>query len=287
MRKLIAAAATLAIAVTVGACSGGDGAAGSSAESLVSAISKRVAEEGTAKVTFTVDVAGQKIVGKGAGRFVEGDRASEVKIEASGQKTEIRFIGDTSYVKAPEYLASMMKKGKTWVDLSDEKSAQMLGGMAGLAKQGDLAHALAQIKRAGTVAKSEETEVDGRAATQHTITMAVDKLDEFPLGLGKEYKEKFKAAGVKSYQVKLAVDEQNLPLQMTMDLAELYAALTAGQPQPPGPPGASTPEAPKAKASVTVKFSEWGTPVEVEVPPKDKIGTIQQAQTPQQPKPSK
>lgn len=295
MRKTLAAAGMLAFALALGACAGGgapDSGADSEARSLVAAISERVAEEGSAAVKFTMDVAGQKITGKGAARFADAV-ASEVTVDAGGQQTEVRYVGGSVYVKAPQYLSQMMDKGKTWVDLSDEQSAQMLRGIVGLAKQGDLTHTLAQIKRAGTVKKSEQTKIDGQPATQHTIDMRIDKLDEFPFGLGKEFREKFTAAGVKTYQMKLSVSDDKLPVILSMNLADLYAAITAGQPQPPGgDPAAPTPEAPKAKASVTVTYSEWGEPVDIKAPPKDKIGSIKQPkpQMPQQnpkPKPSK
>ncbi|MGH3517071.1 MAG: hypothetical protein ACRDQ7_06555 [Haloechinothrix sp.] len=273
MRKTLIAAGGLALALTLGAC-GGNGIGGTAspvfddAQSLAAAAKEQTADAKTSKFTFDMDVAGQKITGNGAGRYEAGNSAMTVIMDLGGQQMEIRYVGKTMYIKMPQAMPGM-DPSKPWIKFAaggDDPYSQMLGDMDQLIEQNDPSKILEQIGDAGTITESSETQLDGQDARYYKIDLDMAKLvDQLPGGLSEEMLTELEGTGVKSLPVELWLNSDNLPMQFVMDMSELMKAVAQDTGQP----------APSGKSVITMKYTDWGAPVDIEAPPADQVSEFE------------
>ncbi|MGH3949297.1 MAG: hypothetical protein ACRDSE_09265 [Pseudonocardiaceae bacterium] len=273
MRKALIAAGGLALALTLGGC-GDNGIGGTAspvfdnAQSLVAEAKEKTTDAETSKFTFEMDVAGQKMTGNGAGRYEAGNSAMSMTMDMGGQQTEMRFVGNTMYFKMPGGMPGM-DPNKPWVKITaggDDPLSKMLGEMDQLIEQNDPSKILEQIGKAGTITESGETQLDGQDATHYKINLELAKMaDQLPAGMTQDSLKQLEKSGVKSMPIELWLNSENLPMQFVMDMTELTKAVSEQ----------SGGAAPAGRSVMTMKYSDWGAPVDVAVPPADQVSDFQ------------
>ncbi|SNR36203.1 hypothetical protein SAMN06265360_103208 [Haloechinothrix alba] len=282
MRKSLVTAGILAFALAVSGC-GGDGGGGedsddtsaqedpNSAADIALAAGEQAKEEGSASFDLEMDISGQTAGGQGQYRHGDESSAVDVTLDAGGQETELRQVGDAVYMKLPEQMQSAVGTDAPWLDLTESPQvAQMFGGMDQLPRQADPAGVLGQLKEAGTILDTEEIEVAGEQATRYKTEVHIGELEEnLPMGMTREALQSLQQSGIESYRVNLDVNEDDLPMQVTMNLTELYAAAAESM----GQQGQQQ-QAPEGESVITVNYSDWGEPVEIEAPPEEEIGEM-------------
>ncbi|MBA0124884.1 hypothetical protein H0B56_04950 [Haloechinothrix sp. YIM 98757] len=280
MRKSLVTAGTLAFALAVSGC-GGDGGEDSddksaeedpnSAADIALAAGEQAKEQETASFDFKMDIGGQTATGQGTYRHGDDGSAVDVALDAGGQKTELRQVDDAVYMKLPEQMQAAVGTDAPWLDLTESPQvAQMFGGMDQLPRQADPAGVLGQLEEAGTILGTEETEVAGEPATRYKTEVQLGKLKEnLPMGITQQALQSLQQSGIESYRVNLDVNEDDLPMQVTMNLTELYKAAAESM----GQQGQQQ-QAPEGKSVITVNYSDWGESVEIEAPPKEEIGEM-------------
>jgi hypothetical protein len=164
------------------------------------------------------------------------------------------------YMQLPEQYRGQLTSGKPWGKLAaDSDLAKTMG--AAQAQQNDPSQILQQIQQAGTINRSEQTTLDGKPVTHYWIDVdtakSLDKLKSS--GLQDSQLEQI-AAKVKTIPVELWLDRDLLPAQFTEDMSGVIQA--AGAP-------AGTPS-----MKMTIKYTDWGAPVDVQAPPADQVGEL-------------
>lgn len=285
MRKRAAFAASgFALAVALSACDGGqdtadtqrpasnpagDGKGSSalfgSAQELGNAAQASTDKSKSSKFTFEANMAGQQATGQGEGRYGD-DTAMSMNMDVAGQSMQMRFVDEAMYLQVPPG-AEQMSGGKPWVKFSgegDDPMSQMLAGVSQQAEQNDPTKTLEQIQQAGTITNSEQTELDGEPTTHYWVDLDFAKLaDQAPGGLPKEATEQLKGK-IDKLPMQVWLNEDQLPAQFLMDMSAVGEA--TGQPE--------------AGGTMTMKYTDWGAPVDVQAPPADQVGTFQMPEMP-------
>lgn len=259
MRKALIAAGALALALTVGACgdekdpgtatggtgtgqTGGQGGVFNDAQSLVDAAKEGTSAAKSAKFTMEGNVAGQALKGSGAGVFAGSESKMQMTMEVMGQSIEMRQIGTTIYMKMPTGMPGA-DASKPWIKMDTS-------GMPGVSEQmdkSDPTKILEYMVEAGAVIKStEQGQVDGQPATIYKLEVDTAKMME---KMGGGAAGQAPPAGMEKLPVELAINGENLPVQVAIDM------------------GASM-------GKLTMKYSDWGSPVTVEEPPADQVGEM-------------
>jgi len=175
---------------------------------------------------------------------------------------ELRLVSKTVYIKLPEQARAAVSGGKPWAKLSpDSPAGKALGSSLDQAQQNDPTKFLDTIKQAGTITKSEQTTLDGQSATHYWIDVDFAKAaDKFAsAGLSAD-QLKTLAGKVKTIPMELWLNSDQLPVQITEDLGAIVKA--AGAP------------AAMQGMKMTMKYSDWGTAVDVQAPPADQVGEL-------------
>lgn len=284
IRKTATAACGALLAVTLGACGGGttDGTALTvfgDTQSLAQAASAETSKAQSAKFTLEMPLGQQVVKGHGAGSFVPGNPAMAMTMDAAGQQMEMRFVDKTFYLKIPNMPRGMGDPGKPWVKITPDGGgpfAKMLGPMAKqMGEQTDPSKMLERIQKAGAITKSEQTELGGQPVSHYWIELDLGKVPEMstlPEGMPQELIDKMKQqfAGVK-VPMQLWLNSDSLPVKITMDMAPVMEAVGKAS----GQPSASVP-----MGTMTMTYSDWGKPVDVQAPPADKVGELKMPQMP-------
>ncbi|RZQ60719.1 hypothetical protein [Amycolatopsis suaedae] len=267
MRK-IAAAGALALAVTLTGC-GNIGTEGQAlfgdTQELVRVASGKTQEVSSAKYTFEMSMLGQQFTGSGQGRFGQADVAMSMTMQVMGQTMEMRVVDRVMYMKLPPGAGA---SDKPWVKVSADGTDPMsksIGEMLDMsAKQSDPRKMLEYVQQAGTITRSEKTQLDGQEVSHYWIDIDMAKAgDQLPPGMTKDMFEQMKGKlGVVPMELWLNGDQ--LPVQVTMDLSSVMKAALEQQGMSPDQAGGG--------GKMTMKFSEWGAPVTVEAPPAAEVG---------------
>jgi hypothetical protein len=272
MRKTALAAGGFALAIALTGCGGGgDSASGNgsgdvpspfgSAQELVRAASAQTEKSQSSKFTFEMAMAGQQFTGRGEGRYAGADTAMSMTMDVNGQAMEIRFVDKAMYMKLPE-AAGMTADGKPWVKISadgtDPMSKAMGDSFDQMAEQNDPSKILEQIEKAGTITNTEQVELNGEPTTHYSIELDMKKLaEQMPDSAGAKALEQVQGK-VATLPMELWLNSDQLPVQVVMDMSKIAEA--AGQPAGGG--------------KMTMKYSDWGAPVNVEAPPADQVGEL-------------
>ncbi|WP_198958399.1 MULTISPECIES: hypothetical protein [Amycolatopsis] len=233
------------------------------AQELVLASSGKADQVQTAKFTLTGTVAGQRLDASGEGRFTGPSPAMTMTMNAAGQSQEMRVVDKVLYLKLPpEQAAQAVEGGKPWAKIpEDSEAGKAIGASMDQAAQGDPTQMLEQIQQAGTITRSEQTTLDGQQVSHYWVDIDVAKATgSLKMGeLPPEVLDKLKNSGaVLPMEVWLNADQ--LPVQVTQDLTPLMQA--AGAP------------AEAQHATMTMKYRDWGAPVNVTAPPADQVGDL-------------
>lgn len=273
MRKSFVTAGALALALALGACSNGeDDEAGSGQQEPESgqeaesaqALATEVAEQAQAAETAQFDIESvtgeQETTGEGELDFSGEEPAVRTTLDAAGEQIETRVVDQGIFLSASGQMAELVEGDEQWVDISqEEQMAQMMGEQA---RMGDPTQLLEQLGPIGTIAETEETELDGEPVTRHVIDIEQPQQQQPEGGGGQQQQGE-------SAQVELLVDEENRPAQII-----IASEVPAQGPEQPG-----------GEQTMTVTYSEWGEPVEIEAPPEEEVGELNmpEQQQPQQP----
>ncbi|MEV4055634.1 hypothetical protein AB0J55_30895 [Amycolatopsis sp. NPDC049688] len=284
MRKTTLVAASAAVlALTLTACSGNSGtaqpvAAGQSqsdggskglaspftdAIQLASASKQGTEKSKSAKFTMEGSAAGQSMTATGAMAFDGADTKFSMTSTAAGQTTEMRMVDKVMYIKLPAEEQKQMGTDKTWAKISADGTdpvSQALGGaLSQSAEQSDPGKMLDQISKTGRIISSDQTELNGEQVNHYKVELDVAKaIDQFtgqvPAAARDKLTDMLKGKDIK-IPAELWLDKDNLPVQVTMDQGPLMQALGA----------------PAGDAKFTMKYSDWGTQVDVTAPPADQV----------------
>lgn len=254
MRKALIAAGALALALTVGACgddkksgspiggdNGGTGQTGgifNDAQSLVDAAKEGTQNAKSVKFTMEGTTAGQTLKGQGAAVFDGANTKMSMTMDMMGQQIEVRLIGTTMYMKMPAGMPGA-DPSKPWMKLD-------LSGMpgAGQIENSDPTKMLETMLAAGAEIKnSEQTELDGQQVTHYSIEVDTAKMMEKMGGASGQV-----PSGMEKMPMEVWINAENLPVQVEVDMA--------------------------GQGKMTMKYSDWGSPVTVEEPPADEVGEL-------------
>ncbi|MBE1501121.1 hypothetical protein H4696_008221 [Amycolatopsis lexingtonensis] len=282
MRKTTLVAAGAALVLTLTACSGnsttgtaapaGQQAGGSSsglaspftdAFQLASASKQGTEKSKSAKFTMEGSAAGQTISATGAMAFDGADTKFSMTSTAAGQTTEMRMVDKVMYIKLPADQQKQMGTDKSWAKISadgtDPISQAMGSALSQSAEQSDPSKILEQVSKAGRIISSDQTELNGEQVNHYKVELDVAKaIDQFtgqvPAAARDQINEKLKGKDLK-IPAELWLNKDNLPVQVTMDQGPMMQAMGA----------------PAGDAKFTMKYSDWGTQVDVTAPPAEQV----------------
>ncbi|MEQ0560227.1 hypothetical protein ABJI51_14155 [Amycolatopsis sp. NEAU-NG30] len=286
MRKTTLVAAGAALVLTLTACSGntttgtaapggeqakpaGSGLANpfTDAIQLASASKEGTQKSKSAKFTMEGSAAGQTVNASGAMSFDAANTKFALKTTTGGETTEMRLVDKVMYIKLPASDQKELGTDKTWAKVSPDGTdpvSQALGGaLAQSAEQGDPSKMLEQISKTGRIVSSDQTQLNGEQVNHYKVELDVAKaIDQFtgsvPAAARDKLTDMLKGKDIK-IPAELWLNKDNLPLQVTMDQGPMMQAL--------GAPGATD-------AKFTMKYTDWGTPVDVAAPPADQVVDI-------------
>jgi hypothetical protein len=184
-------------------------------------------------------------------------------MNAAGQSQEMRIVGKVLYLKLPAQAAAQaVEGGKPWAKVpEDSEAGKAIGASMDQAAQGDPTQILEQVQQAGTITRSEQTTLDGQQVSHYWVNIdlakAADSLKN--VQLPQEALDQLKNSGT-VIPMELWLDADQLPVQITQDLSPVMKA--AGAP------------AEAQNATMTLKYTDWGAPVDVAAPPADQVGEL-------------
>ncbi|MGW3999770.1 hypothetical protein ACWEF6_40280 [Amycolatopsis sp. NPDC004772] len=250
MRK---AAVVLLFALLAGACSDPPPRpAFEDARALADAATTATTNGGSAKFGTDIAVGSVRSKGQGQARFGAGGTAQSLTTDFLGEPVELRQVAGKLYAKVPEGSRDEVGSGKPWIVVAADGTdpfSQVLGGsLTQLAEQNDPAHTLGEIRTAGTIIAAERGHLNGAPAEHYRVDLDLARLGtDLPAGLPPDA-----AAQVGGkFPVELWLDEAHRPVQIVLDL---------------------TPILPGAEARITTRYSDWGTPVDIQPPPAGEVG---------------
>lgn len=282
MRKTTLVAAGAALMLTLTACSGNsatgtaepaaaDGQSQSAglaspftdAVQLASASKQNTVKSKSAKFTMEGSAAGQTLSATGAMAMDATDTRFSMTSTAAGQTTEMRLVDKVMYIKLPAEEQKQLGTDKGWAKISadgNDPFSQALGGaLSKSAEQSDPSKMLDQISKAGRIISSDQTELNGEKVNHYKVELDVAKaVDQFtgqvPAATRDKLTDMLKGKDIK-LPAELWLNKDNLPVQVTMDQGPMMQALGA----------------PAGDAKFTMKYSDWGTQVDVKAPPADQV----------------
>jgi hypothetical protein len=282
MRKTTLVAAGAALVLTLTACStsgtaepagagnqtqaGGGGLLASpftDAIQLASASKQGTEQSKSAKFSMEGSAAGQTISATGAMAFDGANTKFSMTSTAAGETTEMRMVDKVMYIKLPADQQKQMGTDKSWAKISadgtDPVSQAMGSALSQSAEQSDPSKILDQVSKAGRIISSDQTQLNGEQVNHYKVELDIAKaLDQFtgqiPAAAREQVNEKLKGKDLK-IPAELWLNKDNLPVQVTMDQGPMMQALGA----------------PAGDAKFTMKYSDWGTQVDVTAPPADQV----------------
>ncbi|MEV7036601.1 hypothetical protein [Amycolatopsis sp. NPDC051061] len=284
MRKTTLVAAGAALVLTLTACGGNSGtaepaAAGNQTQAnggggllaspftdaiqLASASKQGTEKSKSAKFVMEGSAAGQTISATGAMAFDGANTKFSMTSTAAGETTEMRMVDKVMYIKLPADQQKQMGTDKSWAKISadgtDPVSQAMGAAMSQSADQSDPSKILDQVAKAGRIISSDQTDLNGEQVNHYKVELDVAKaIDQFtgqvPAAARDQLNEKLKGKDIK-IPAELWLNKDNLPVQVTMDQGPMMQALGA----------------PAGDAKFAMKYSDWGTQVDVTAPPADQV----------------
>ncbi|HVV10888.1 hypothetical protein [Amycolatopsis sp.] len=153
------------------------------AQELVRAATNGTEQAKSAKFTMQSSMAGMDINAQGAGRFDGDNTAMQITMHVSTIDEELRYVDRVIYVQLPEQVRARITGGKPWGKVDpDSPLGKQMG--AAEAQQNDLSQYLRQIQQAGTIARSEQTTLDGQPVTHYWIDLDLAKMTAKLSGTG-------------------------------------------------------------------------------------------------------
>jgi hypothetical protein len=193
--------------------------------------------------TMTGTSAGEKMEVEGRMAFGDPLKVDMTATDPKEGKTTVRIIGTTFYIGIPEEQRASMD-GKQWMkmDLGD-----MGAGSEALSQQFDNMDPVKSIEtllKGKAVTVVGEDTVDGVKTVHYATTGSIDTyLEQLDATMRKTVRDQLAKAGVTEVKTDVWVDEQYQPRRVHMVMGTM--------------------------SDFTVNYTDYGTPVTVEVPPAD------------------
>jgi hypothetical protein len=273
MRKTGLVAASLALALSLAGCGSkqagtpvaGDGPAGGTggdsgqsktfdALGLAAAINDNSKAKQSAKIAMTMEAAGQSIKVDGAVKM-DANPAMQMTMDMGAMKMEMVLVDQVLYMKLPAGMAGGAASAKPWVKISkdgdDPLSKQMGATLDSIDDSFDVGKQMEQLKTAGTITKQEKATLDGEQTTHYWITLDMAKMAASGDATVKKAAEEAAAGGLKTMDMELWANSDNLPVQITTKMA------VAGQ-----------------SVSMKMNYKDWGKPVTINKPADELVGEM-------------
>ncbi|GAB3369560.1 LolA-like protein [Amycolatopsis echigonensis] len=248
---------------------GGSGLASpfSDALKLADAAKQGTEKAKSAKMSMDMSMGGQSMQAEGSMRFDGENSAMTMTMNTPQGTTEMRYVDKTLYMKVPAAQATQFGTDKPWLkispDATDPMSQSFSKAMAQSTQQSDPTQILDQVSKTGQITGADQVELNGEKVNHYKVELDVSKsIETYAKGQPAEVQEQMKKmlAG-KNIKIpaEIWIDKDQLPLQVTMDQSEMMKSL-----------GASTGSG-ATGGKITVKYTDWGKPVDVAAPPADQV----------------
>ena len=202
------------------------------------------------------------IVGEGSGSM-DGKRAQMTMQMPMFGEMEVRYVGSTMYQKMPEPFTAQAPPGKRWVEIDQEKLMKEEYGTS-LSEmqegtQGTPSDQLAYLRGVSdSVEKLGTEEVRGAPTTHYRADVDLDKAAPKDPEARRAFERMTEDLRAEKIPTEVWIDEEGRVRRYEMTMA---MPLPEGTPQD----GQGDPS-----MTMTAEYYDFGTPVNVEPPPKDK-----------------
>jgi predicted small lipoprotein YifL len=252
------------LAALVAAVVTGCGSGGALSFDPVAAAATKTAAEQTFKVEYSMDMTmmGQKMSFGGSGAF-DGDRnVAQMSVDlsklplpsgATGTAT-IVFAGGVMYMKMP-FLSSQVPNGKPWVKLDLRAAAKSVGVDLGSFGAVDPKQGLQQLLASGDVKKVGTDTIGGVETTHYHAVVDTARMAKVPAPQRRKLRQLLKGMDG-SAPVDVWIDGDGRVRRESMSF-DYGAGLQSTQ------------------ASMTMDFTDFGSPVDVTVPAADEVTDLQ------------
>ncbi|MFD5096715.1 hypothetical protein ACFWMR_39335 [Amycolatopsis thailandensis] len=225
----------------------------------------------SSKVTMETVAGAQKSTASGEGMYDGENSKLAMVMDSDGKKLDMLFIDNALYFKLDAEDKAELKTDKAYVKISPDGQdplSQLLGKMMSKAmKDSDPSRILEQVSQAGKITKSDQVELNGEQTNHYVIEVEAEKAIALIMG---EVGIPLPAETVNQLKAKLAgknvvittelwLNADQLPVQVVSDSTAFVKAM--------GAPGGGV-------AKTTVKYTDWGVPVSLTVPPADQVGDM-------------
>ena len=202
------------------------------------------------------------ITGEGVGDL-RGENGQMVMRMPMIGEMEVRYVGSVMYQKMPESFAAQMPPGKKWVEIDYEKMMQkeygssfseMQEGMQGVPSD-----QLAYLRGVSdSVEELGTEEIRGVATTHYRADVDLDKAAPENPEARRAYEEMMASMRTQEIPTEVWIDDEGRVrrYEMTMPVAPPEGTAPAEQGDP--------------TMVMTAEYYDFGTPVRVEAPPKDR-----------------
>lgn len=224
------------------------------AQEMARTVSMKTGEKQSTKVLLTQPVGQDTNSMEGTGRFGD-DPAVDLTMTADGSQLELRFVNHTVYVKTDGATTG----GKPWGQIPADHSDEIRWAV----DQEDPNKILDRVQQAGTMTKSERTTLNGQPVSHYWVNIGFDKAADWFSGISGYSVEELRGFLPEGFSIpmELWLDQDSLPVQITEeDPSPIMRA--ADDPEGDQP------------STITIEYSDWGTPVAVEAPPADQVSEL-------------
>jgi hypothetical protein len=216
----------------------------------------------SAKMSMEMAGGAESITANGAFRMGAGGAAMQMTMQMAQVGTmEMVVVDKVLYMKLPTSLAGQagLPADKPWVKISADGTdplSKTLGPLvSSLDSNFDISKQMEQVKAAGTIDKTAKETLNGEQVTHYWLTIDLQKaVQNLPDPEMRKLAEQGAAASsTKTIKEEMWVNADNLPVQVV-----------AGTPAIAGQPA----------GSVTVKYTDWGKPVDIKAPKPEQISEL-------------
>ncbi|WP_410600603.1 hypothetical protein [Amycolatopsis sp. lyj-90] len=225
----------------------------------------------SSKMTMETVAGAQKNTASGQGLYDGENSKLSMIMDADGKKLDMLFIDNALFFKLDAEDKAELKTDKAYVKIAadgQDPISQLLGKMMSKAvKDSDPSRILEQVSKAGKITKSDQVELNGEQTNHYVIEIEAEKAIALIMGdIGiplpaealKQLDAKLKGKNV-TIPTELWLNADQLPVQVVSDQTAFVKAM--------GAPGDGV-------AKTTVKYTDWGVPVNITAPPADQVGDM-------------
>lgn len=277
MRVGFCAAVVAAAGIAVAACGGASPAASpfkpaapASPKSPIEAIDAAYTttnSAGSAKITLDASFTGAQMQGQSIGITASGavdfaHKAGDLTMNLMGMDVEMRYIDNVEYMHAPSQLLGK-DGGKPWIKVDlNEAAKEKLGASLSQLTNGqpsDPTQILSYLRGVGTVTDKGPATIDGTPTEHYQAELNVADLAK---------KENLNAD--QEAMIEKVLGDQQVPMQLWIDQQNRLRQMSYSQTMDPGAiSGATGSDTGAIAVQMTMKLSDFGTPVSVTAPPAD------------------